>query len=260
MTNEEEIDIINKREMGIPLSDIMKEYSIKSAKTIYDIIKRNGVKRVGNKKYTVDDKYFEVIDSEEKSYWLGFLYADGYVRLKYNRSGELKLKLSIKDKDHLLLFTKCLSSNYKIREFKSYVVKNGVISQSDVVDTSIYNTKIVKDLIRHGCVSKKTFTIRLPELDTKIIRHFIRGYFDGDGNIYKIKNRPNSFSISIASNIDFIKDLKNIIGYGELKKHGNIYLLIISRIEEVKKFYHYIYDGSTFYLKRKKEIFQKIKF
>lgn len=29
--------------------------------------------------YSVAEKVFEKIDTEEKAYWLGFLYADGYV-------------------------------------------------------------------------------------------------------------------------------------------------------------------------------------
>lgn len=28
------------------------------------------------KKYNFNEDYFEVIDTEEKAYWLGFLYAD----------------------------------------------------------------------------------------------------------------------------------------------------------------------------------------
>ena len=65
----------------------------KLEKTVSDIIKRDGNPHIiANKKYTVNENYFENIDNEEKAYWLGFLYADGYVRMKDGRSGELKLK------------------------------------------------------------------------------------------------------------------------------------------------------------------------
>ena len=86
MTTEQELEIIKKKNDGVKLSVIMEEYSIKTPKTIYDIIKRNGIKKIGNKKYNVDENYFSIIDNEYKAYWLGFLYADGYVRMKYNRS------------------------------------------------------------------------------------------------------------------------------------------------------------------------------
>ena len=125
MTQEQEIEIIEKRKSGIKIKQIMSDYSIKSVKTIYDIIKRNGIKKVGNKKYQVDDNYFNLIDTEEKAYWLGFLYADGYVRMKDSRSGQLKLKLSSKDRDHIILFNKCLSSNYPIKDYLSTITYNG---------------------------------------------------------------------------------------------------------------------------------------
>lgn len=259
MTNEEEIEIINKRKNGARLTQIMNEYSIKSPKTIYDIIKRNGIKKVGNKKYIVDENYFSIIDSEEKAYWLGFLYADGYVRLKNNRSGQLKFKLSIKDRNHIELFNSCMNSNYKIKDYTSSVKYNGGFSKSNVSELSIYNTKIVKDLIRLGCVNKKTFSIRMPDIEKSLYRHFIRGYFDGDGNIYKNKNRSNSFQVSIASNFEFNSDIKGILGYGRIYKNGNIHLLIFSKLDEVLDFYNYIYDNASIYLLRKKQIFEKIK-
>ncbi len=102
-------------------------------------------------------KIISIIDNEYKAYWLGFLYADGYVRMKYNRSGELKLKLSSKDKEHILLFNKCISSNYPIKDLVSTILYKGQKSNSNVSTVSIYNTKIVNDLIKIGCVSKKLF-------------------------------------------------------------------------------------------------------
>lgn len=52
----------------------------------YSIIKRNGVSKIPNKKYKVNEDYFKLIDNQDKAYWLGFLYADGYVRIHQGRS------------------------------------------------------------------------------------------------------------------------------------------------------------------------------
>ena len=256
MTYEEEIEIIIKRKNGVSLKQIMSEYSIKSVKTIYDIIKRDGFKKVGNKKYKVDDSYFSKIDTEEKAYWLGFLFADGYVRLKNNRSGQLKLKLSSKDRDHIVLFNNCLSSNYKIKDYISTIKYNDNYISSGVSEVSIYNTNIVKDLINNGCVNKKTFKIRMPNIEKSLYRHFIRGYFDGDGNIYKSKSRKNSYQVTIASNFEFNMDILGIINFGKIYKYGNIYLLKFSKIDEIKEFYNYIYNDCKIYLPRKKKIFE----
>jgi hypothetical protein len=258
MTQEQEIEIISMRKNGVKLRKIMEDFNIKSTKTIYDIIKRNGIKKIGNKKYNVDDSYFSCIDNEEKAYWLGFLYADGYVRLKNGRSGQLKLKLSSKDKNHIYLFNSCLSSNYPIKDYTSLVTYKLSKSSSRVSEVSIFNTKIVKDLMSFGCLNKKTFLIRFPKIDVSLYRHFIRGYFDGDGCIYKIKNRPNSFSVQIASNFDFLLDIKNILKYGDIRKSKNIYILTILKLDDILDFYNFIYENSNIFLERKKEIFEKI--
>ena len=81
----------------------IKEYTNLSISTIMNVLKRNGMKNKTSKVYSYDESYFKNIDTEEKAYWLGFLYADGYVR-KRQRNSEMRLKLGIKDLDHLEKF------------------------------------------------------------------------------------------------------------------------------------------------------------
>ena len=50
------------------------------------------------RRYNCNYDYFKEIDTEDKSYWLGFLYADGSVR-KNTNTVELSLKGS--DIEHL---------------------------------------------------------------------------------------------------------------------------------------------------------------
>ena len=52
-------------------------------------------------KYYRNSNIFEKIDTEEKAYWLGFLYADGYVDPE---RGEIILGLAEKDKEHINKF------------------------------------------------------------------------------------------------------------------------------------------------------------
>lgn len=259
LTIEEELQIINRFNDKIPLKLIVSEFNIKSKKTIYDVLKRNGRdKIIPNKKYTVDETYFKNIDTQDKAYWLGFLYADGYVRMKNNRSGELKLKLGLKDKEHIELFKDCIKSTHKIKDVKSYVTVGDRKYESDCSTFSIYNTKIVSDLYKHGCVNNKTFKIKLPKLREDLIRHFIRGYFDGDGCI----SLP--INIKILGNEDFISSLQKFLceklnssrvyNY----KYGNIRSLIISNIKDSISFMNYIYEDSNIFLERKREIFNNL--
>ena len=48
-------------------------------------------------------RIFETIDTEEKAYWLGFMYADGYIGASRYSVG---INLSLKDIDHLKKFCK----------------------------------------------------------------------------------------------------------------------------------------------------------
>lgn len=67
-------------------------------------IKKENIEIITNstRKYIVDD-VFEKIDTEEKAYWLGFLFADGYVGTNDNSVG---LGLAIKDIEHVKKFKK----------------------------------------------------------------------------------------------------------------------------------------------------------
>lgn len=59
--------------------DIGCKYNV-SGCLIIRILKDNSItiRRRGGRKYRVNVNFFENIDTEEKAYWLGFLYADGY--------------------------------------------------------------------------------------------------------------------------------------------------------------------------------------
>ena len=92
-------------------------------------------------------------------------------------------------------------------------------------------------------------------------RHFIRGYFDGDGCI-SISKKGN-FSIKIISNQDFISDISDYllsIGIGRIniRNNGRVKNLMIENKQDCLIFRKIIYDDCAIFLKRKFEIFTKI--
>lgn len=201
------------------------------------------------RKYEVNENYFDVLN-ENSSYWLGFLYADGYVRMKDGKSGELKLKLKDTDKNHIQKFLTEIESNHPI--------KCGIDNKSKFCQVSVNSNIIVKRLFELGCVNKKTLKIRLPELPLKLMNHFIRGYFDGDGSINKVKNRPNSFNVSICSNKKFNEDVVKLMGYGKIYEDINFSVIKINKINEIKNFRDFIYNDAQVVMDRKQEIFKQI--
>lgn len=202
------------------------------------------------KSHLLNKKFFDVIDSEEKAYWLGFLFADGHITKKKN----LIIDLSSKDKDHLVKLSKSL---YGKDFVKIYSRKNKEFAKLEVNSVVLSNS-----LINHGCINNKTFLIRFPfQLDQILQFHFLRGYFDGDGSIIKSKVANNA---KITSNNDFIMDLKFIFDQYELvsyidKNSDKISTIKIYGNNSVLKLYYLLYDNSSVFLERKYNKFIEIK-
>ena len=135
---------------------------------------------------------FEIIDTEEKAYWLGFLYADGSVSSTDNR---IELGLAEKDLNH-------------IEKFKEFIGIPNKISYRPQTKSYRYSFKSIpckEDLIKHGCVPKKSLILKFPteeQVPEHLIRHFIRGYFDGDG---WFSNTSSCFQVGIIGTEDFIR-------------------------------------------------------
>ena len=92
-----------------------------------------------------------------------------------------------------------------------------------------------------------------------MMSHFIRGYFDGDGSISKVKNRPNSFNLSICSNIIFNEQLIEFLGYGKSYPSENYSVVKINKIMDIINFKNYIYSNAETFLERKFNKFKEIK-
>jgi intein/homing endonuclease len=196
------------------------------------------------RKYSLNEGFFNNIN-ESSSYWLGFLYADGSVR-----RGRLRLKLKVTDRTHIEKFLKDIGSNAPIK-FGSY---NNV----EFCEVHINSTKFVDRLFELGCLENKTQKIRLPNIPNDMINHFIRGYFDGDGCISKVKDRPNSFYISICSNRNFINDIYNFFKFGRIINFKNYSVWSANRINDIKYFRNFIYNNKETYLDRKFKVFSGI--
>lgn len=110
-------------------------------------------------KYKYNKDYFNKIDTADKAYWLGFLYADGSINRYYKneklRSMTLEIGLADKDRNHLEKFKKCLDSNIPI--FERINKLKGKEYKS--VRIQLNNTKICYDLCDLGCTPHKTYDI-----------------------------------------------------------------------------------------------------
>lgn len=209
-----------------------------------------------SRKNSIDEKFFETINSESKAYWLGFLYADGYVCKKYDRDGHekggsIELCLKTDDKYHIQKFLDDIKSSAPIRHRE--ITLNG--NKYSAERTCVTSIKLVHDLIKHGCVENKSLILKAPTTVPKeLLHHFIRGYFDGDGCVAFYPDRY-SYTFSIIGT----QDILNFIAY-ESKissfdirsfEHKNCFELKIYSKKEIGKFHNYIYKDKTIFLERK---------
>jgi hypothetical protein len=243
------------------LKKVAKSFNV-SLRPVVRILKKNKIE-LTNRKYDVNHSFFEVIDTEEKAYWLGFLYADGCVR-KTKTGSQVVLKLSIKDEEHLSFFKKNIESEHKITYYENKTVsKKGTPSISKNCVIRINSNEMVENLIDKGCTPRKTFTIDYPNIDEKFYKDFIRGYYDGDGNFfYNEKTKMSVVTIVCASDkfrnflIDVVSKIPNI---GIIHENKDKYTIKIVNILGIINFLDYIYQDSKIYLKRKKEYYEKYK-
>ena len=217
------------------------------------------------RKYFFDENYFETIDNEKKAYWLGFITADGSITSSNKETKSLRLRINIheRDKSILEMLKNDLNATVVIKHFISKGDRN--YRDSPQVKIELNSNKLCEDLIRHGLCQNKTYGFELPQLKTKYIRHYLRGYFDGDGHVGFVE-RKNSDKTRF--NFEIVSKTIKILQYfqTELQKYNikiNIYqrksngmfrLMTASKKEGLKLF-HYLYDNSYTYIKRKHDVF-----
>jgi hypothetical protein len=203
-------------------------------------------------KYKKNESYFDIIDDPTKSYWLGFLFADGY-----NSNKSIILDLSRKDNDHLLKFSKLIFGCDNIKKYE----RRGI----EFSRLEIHSKKMCESLSTLGCVKNKTKILEFPKIEKKYIRDFLRGYFDGDGSIYQKKVPTRSNYTKFTSSKLFINEIKS-----ELESNfDDVSYFIEDESEEIKslkiigdpsilKLYFYLYEDSLCFLERKKDKFESI--
>ena len=234
---------------GVSTINISKTLNI-SRSRFSTWLKNEGVNvSVCPQRNNVNENIFKIINTEEKAYWLGFLYADGYVGLTDNR---VELTLQLSDVNHIKKFKTFLNSDCKIstNTYRSRLL--------------IKNKTIKSSLINLGCTPQKSLTLKFPtyeKVPKELIRHFIRGYFDGDGSLCVTEKTR---SIDVLGTYDFLHQLcleSNIATskiYVSKSKSNKVFRIVLGSKSDLYNFSKYMYDDCNIYLDRKYEKFKKL--
>lgn len=240
------------------LSEYLKKNDIKKHEKMVAIV--NGKEYIisrkgsyGTKKYSLDETFFDVIDTEEKAYWLGFFLADASVS---NKGNTVSIGLSVRDYDHLHRLKKSLNMTHPIKEFVS---SNGY----DSCMISFHSKNIKEKLISYNVIPNKKEKGKHPFLSLRkdLIKHYIRGFFDGDGCVCESIRKENGnkrYAIEIASCKEMLIFIKNFLAdnnieVSNIREHMSIYEIRTSNNLEIIKFFNLIYKDANIYLPRKYE-------
>lgn len=259
-----EEQIIQEYQDGLSTIKIGEKYNY-HAGTIWRLLKKRNIpvrsNRINSRKYQYDENYFKEIDTEEKAYWLGFIYADGYV--SNTKSGKkFGLTLSIKDVNHLEKLNTAMKSNVPIKCYKAQGYSN-----NEYCRLLFSGEKIFNSLVTHGVVEHKTLKIMPPNIEDKFVSHFIRGYFDGDGcHTHFIQHTHNNTCHTRKDEVKIVGTEKlllwiekwiftatGITSNGMFKKRSSdeVFSLEYSSIKKTFAFLNYIYKDAEIYLERK---------
>jgi hypothetical protein len=242
-----------KYAMGNSITKIAKELDMDRG-TLSKNFKLSGFNIVNNQN---DNRclsnLFHIINTEEKAYWLGFLYADGYISSATNI---IELCLKAEDKEHIQKFKSFLNHVNKIGE------KNIKLNEENYKAYRIsFNDKIMKqDLINKGCTPNKSLTLTFPkenQVPNYLIRHFVRGYIDGDGSlIYTNK----TFKIEVLGTKSFLETMCLVMGWklNTLSSKENIYTWECNDKQTIPYILDQLYKESKIYLDRKYDLYLRM--
>ena len=204
---------------------------------------------LNSRKYNHIEDYFENIDTEEKAYWLGFMYADGYIT-----NNSFGFSINSIDRNHAVKFNKSLQANNPIHEYKG----TGYSKDSLICRTLLTSAKTVNDLIDKGCIRNKTLKLEFPteeQVPKYLIHHFIRGYMDGDGSInYHNRGKYQAWQIGFIGQENFLNKIKDFFNKPDLKlstKDNVTYQVNFTGNKQVKQILNILYHDATIYLDRK---------
>ena len=238
------------------LTKLSKKYSI-NRDTLSKAIKELGysIENYQNKP-EFNEYAFDTIDTEEKAYWLGFIFADGYIATSSNN---FEISLKEEDKTHLEKFNIFMKGPVN-------KVKIGKVRCGNTICKRCRwgsrNKHLKEVLISYGCVPQKSLILQFPDSSifksSDLIRHFIRGYWDGDGCLTYANKEHTRPDVSVLGTEDFLTSIKEHLplkfdyklGYNKGSNKTRILSIFGKNGFELVK---YLYNNCTIYLDRKYE-------
>ncbi|NBI30985.1 LAGLIDADG family homing endonuclease [Chengkuizengella marina] len=273
LNNERVVEAYNLYKKGHSSVELGELFNVHH-NTILRAFERNNLPIRSNKensrKYKVEnERSFKTINTAEKAYWLGFIYADGYISIRKSGQKIFGIALSSIDEDMLFKLNNFLKSEYLIKRYMSK--GNNTYKNTQYSRLIITSDKLVEDLIKNGVVEHKTNILKPPNIKENLIKDFIRGYLDGDGSIIKSKSKHGglNFTVGFIGTEDLLnyisiyllnKELINKINkYEKRKKHQIVSNVRYGGNIQAQRILDHLYSNTDLYLSRKYNVYRDLK-
>jgi len=229
--------------------------------------------RKGTPKYSSEEGFFEVIDTEAKAYFLGLFFADGNISFPKGYAGSYataSLALQEKDKHILETFREFLKTKKPLymrdNSKKTDTWKGRPVNRQNSYSITM-NDKATKHLMRYKLTPNKSLTVEFPEgmIPDGLMCHFIRGYFDGDGWLTIKNKKPIHFGAGMCISKVFgeplSRTIKRLAGIeGKIYSCGKINTYQINNHFAIDVFLDWIYENSNSDLRLKRKYERYIRF
>lgn len=267
LSNKELQEIKNKVEQGIDKQLICDEYNISMISLMSRITNNKWERGKRKNSYTFNEEYFDNITTEHQAYWLGFLYADGYILSARNRpdrpneSQSFGFSIAESDSELFIKFKEDLQATNPVHYYKNNNIEFKNAQQCGRI--LLTSQHAVDSLKKYGIVENKTFFLKAPPINEKLIPAFIRGYSDGDGSIIIDKNNKYQWQIlGTKALLTFIQEFFNTsinLSQRFPERNNNNFTLHYGGNQQVPKLLDIIYKDATIYLQRKYNKYAKMR-
>lgn len=216
---------------------------------------RKGRPRGSDRTYTLDNDFWETVDTEAKAYWLGFLATDGCV----SRAGDVILSLSIRDKGHLEKYREAIGSSHPIKTVDN---SRGYSTSSVLGRFSVTSKKMAADLIALGIVPAKTKNLVPWDGPSHLMRHYWRGCVDGDGTVFLNRNGAR-WTVGFSGTEKMCRAFSSFVNHQTklavtpYHKNGLFHAQYCGKSGPAKVA-TLLYEGATVFLDRKNEKIQQL--
>lgn len=212
-----------------------------------------------NRTHFFNENYFNQVDSPEKAYWLGFIHADGSLIFikSLNRITCLDICIHRRDDNLIEQFVRDIDGDTtKIERF--------INNRRPMTRIRLRSPVLIETLCNLGVQPNKSYRNDGALIkDRDYFRHYLRGYFDGNGSVYKAREHIRMQIIGPEKLCqDFFAGIEREVGV----KGGNVYpsphsdrhILLYQTNKQCISIANWMYNGATRNLERKKNTFMSL--